>query len=213
MSPEPITVATLFANRALVSRIQDRLPKLFYIAELESSRAGKVGMEVGCARERILIALLIYAVGQENVDLDIPTTETEVDVRVQGRPLSIKTITGRTLGGVKAVWTVDAEQASVFCRNYVPRCDILLAQINWDALGALIYFPVSVQTEVFRRLGRERYLKMPKPGTNPRGVEFSAEAFNTMAQHPQKLGIPIRWLRQRFEYNLYERWTSLWEKD
>lgn len=75
-------IATLFADKALVSRIQERLPELFYIAELESSRAGKVGMEVGSARERIVIALLIYKFGQENIDTDIPITQPEVDVRL-----------------------------------------------------------------------------------------------------------------------------------
>jgi len=30
--------------------IQEKLPKLFQLAELESSRAGKIGMEVGSVR-------------------------------------------------------------------------------------------------------------------------------------------------------------------
>jgi len=34
---------------------------------------------------------------QENVDTEIAITEPEVDVRVHGDPLSIKTITGRKL--------------------------------------------------------------------------------------------------------------------
>jgi hypothetical protein len=32
-------------------------PKLFRIAEIESSRAGKVGMEVGSLGERVIVAL------------------------------------------------------------------------------------------------------------------------------------------------------------
>ena len=51
-------IKELFSDKELVERIQSRLPKLFHIAELESSRAGKVGMEVGSIREKIIVALL-----------------------------------------------------------------------------------------------------------------------------------------------------------
>ena len=37
----------LFTDEIIVDKIKSRLPKLFQIAELESSRAGKIGMEVG----------------------------------------------------------------------------------------------------------------------------------------------------------------------
>ena len=86
-----MTINKLFTEETIVKKIQARLPELFYLAELESSRAGKVGMEVGSARERILIALLIYKFGKANVETDIPITEPEVDVKVFGNPVSIKT--------------------------------------------------------------------------------------------------------------------------
>jgi len=57
MSPK---IREIFSDKELVARIQDKLPKLFQLAELESSRAGKIGMEVGSLRERIIVALLIY---------------------------------------------------------------------------------------------------------------------------------------------------------
>ncbi len=63
-------------------------------------------MEVGSVRERVIIALLIYRYGKENINTNIPIIEPETDVMVKGLPYSIKTITGN--GGVKAVWTVDA---------------------------------------------------------------------------------------------------------
>ncbi len=37
----------IFEDKKLVDKIGKRLPYLFQLAELESSRAGKVGMEVG----------------------------------------------------------------------------------------------------------------------------------------------------------------------
>jgi hypothetical protein len=125
-------LAQLFEDEATVKRIKNRLSYLFQLAELESSRAGKVGMEVGSVREKILIALLIYKFGENNVETEIPITEPEIDVKVFGNPISIKTITSKNFGNVKLVWTVDAEQALLFSQKYQPTCDIILAQINWN---------------------------------------------------------------------------------
>ncbi len=55
------------------------MPYLFHLAELENSRAGKVGMEIGSLRERIVVSLLIYKFGEENVETEIPITEPEID--------------------------------------------------------------------------------------------------------------------------------------
>ena len=63
----------IFEDTKLVNRIKNKLPYLFQLAELESSRAGKIGMEVGSLRERIIIALLIYKFGEANVETNIPT--------------------------------------------------------------------------------------------------------------------------------------------
>jgi hypothetical protein len=49
----------IFEDGKLTEKIKKRLPHLFQLAELEASRAGKVGMEVGSLREKIIIALLI----------------------------------------------------------------------------------------------------------------------------------------------------------
>lgn len=206
-------ISELFTDEKLVTRIQQRLPTLFYLAELESSRAGKVGMEVGSARERIIIALLIYKFGKENVETNIPITQSEVDVRVFNEPVSIKTITGNYLGGVKLIWTVDAEQAYGFSQSYFPHCDILLAQVNWSNLGWFYLFPKSAQTEIFQQIGRDVYIKLPKAGTNPRGVEISNKALNLLTNHPQSLKIAINWQRTEMDYNPYERWLELWQKD
>ena len=40
-------VAQLFKKEENIKRVQAKLPYLFQMAELESSRAGKIGMEVG----------------------------------------------------------------------------------------------------------------------------------------------------------------------
>ncbi|MEA3432414.1 MAG: ThaI family type II restriction endonuclease [candidate division WOR-3 bacterium] len=109
----------IFEDEKLVSRIKERLPYLFQLAELESSRAGKIGMEVGSLRERIIVALLIYKFGEANVETEIPITEPGVDVRLFGKPISVKK-TGRGLSGVKLAWTVDPQKAREFRENYFP---------------------------------------------------------------------------------------------
>jgi len=47
----------IFEDEKLAEKIKRRLPHLFQLVELESSRAGKTGMEVGLIRERIIVAL------------------------------------------------------------------------------------------------------------------------------------------------------------
>ena len=44
-------IKQLFSDITLVNKITTKLPYLFQLAELESSRAGKVGMEVGSEGE------------------------------------------------------------------------------------------------------------------------------------------------------------------
>jgi len=85
-----MSITDLFTDKALVTKIQIRLPELFYLAELESSRAGKIGMEVGSAREKIIIALLLYKYGKANVETNIPIITPEVDVKVFGHPSQSK---------------------------------------------------------------------------------------------------------------------------
>lgn len=217
----PSRLTELFEDKNLTERIQSRLPRLFRIAELESSRADKIGMEVGSARERILTALLIYKFGEDNVDPEIPITAPEVDVMLFGIPIGIKTITG--FGGVKVSWTVDAQRAAEFRREYAPNYEILLAQINWDMNqrdldrgihpGGLFLIPVDVQERVMARLGRDNYLNLPKPGTNPRGVEISRPALRALLQDRDTKCIEIVWKRPQVGYDPYKRWVDYWEEE
>ena len=203
----------IFEDENLVDKIKRRLPYLFQLAELESSRAGKTGMEVGSVRERVIVALLIYKFGESNVETEIPITEPEVDARLFGEPLSVKTITGKSFGGVKLIWTVDAQKAKEFRENYYPYCDILLVQINWNDVGGFYYIPVDIQKRLFDRIGRHNYIKLPKPGTNPRGVEITKEALSNLVGDSESRSISINWQRTRIEFNSYKRWVDLWRED
>jgi hypothetical protein len=209
----PNRLIKIFEDEKLISRIQKRLPHLFQLAEFESSRAGKIGMEVGSVRERIIVALLIYKFGEANVESEIPITESEVDVRLFGEPISIKTITGNSIGGVKLIWTVDAEKARQFSEEYVPHCDMLLVQINWEQEGGFYYIPVKVQKKLFDRIGRKKYIKLPKAGTNPRGVEITKEALTGLVKDSDTKVIKINWQRSDIKFNPYSRWIDLWKDE
>ncbi|RKX78132.1 MAG: type II restriction endonuclease subunit R [Spirochaetes bacterium] len=203
----------LFEDRKLEEKIKRRLPYLFQLAEAESSRAGKTGMEVGSLRERIIVALLIYKFGEENVETEIPITEPEVDAKLYGEPVSIKTITGKSLGGVKLIWTVDAAKAKEFRENYIPHCDILLIQINWNSTGRFCYIPLEVQKRLFYEIGREKYIKLPKGGTNPRGVEITNEALSELVKDNMSRRIVINWQRKKIEFNSFKKWVDLWREE
>jgi hypothetical protein len=170
-------------------------------------------MEVGSIREKIIIALLIYKFGENNVEINIPTTQADVDVQVFNEPISIKTITGKRLHGVKLIWTVDQKKASQFQQSYVPGSDMLLIQVNWDNGGWFYLFPKSVQVEIFLQVGAQKYIKLPKSGTNPRGVEISEAALCRLANHKDSRKIPINWVRPTIDYHPHERWLALWQKD
>lgn len=203
----------VFEDEKLKAKIQKKLPYLFGIAELESSRAGKIGMQVGSLRENAIIALLIYKFGEENVETGIPITEPEVDLRLFGQPVSIKTITGKGFSGVKLIWTVDAQKAREFRENYYPRCDTLFVQLNWGGKGAFYYLPLEVQKAVFQRMGREKYIKLPKPGTNPRGAEITKEALEAIVTYKESKAIEIYWQRTEIDYDPYQRWVDHWREE
>jgi len=203
----------IFEDAKLVNRIENKLPYLFQLAELESSRAGKIGMEVGSLRERIIIALLIYKFGEANVETEIPITEPEVDVKLFGEPISIKTITGKGFSGVKLIWTVDAQKAREFRETYYPHCDIILIQISWGSIGGFYYIPLEAQKKLFDRVGRNGYIKLPKPGTNPRGVEITKEALSSLVKGNLSKVIEINWQKTKIDYDPYKRWVDYWRED
>lgn len=170
-------------------------------------------MEVGSIRERIIVALLIYKFGEANVESEIPITEPEVDVKLFGKPISIKTITGNGFSGVKLIWTVDSEKARQFSKEYQPSCDMLFVQINWGKDGGFYYIPLEVQKKCFDKVGREKYIKLPKAGTNPRGVEITKEALMILLKDSETKFININWQRCEIKFNPYKRWVDLWKED
>jgi hypothetical protein len=206
----------LFDDDLVVRKIKQKLSHLFQLAELESQRNGKVGMEVGSTREKILIALLMYKFGLDDVNPDIPITEPETDVFVKNEPLSIKTITtphGTLNGGVKVSWSVDAATAATFKNNYNPDCDMMLAKIHWDAQGQLYLFSKEAQKEILKKIGADSYLKLPTQGTNSRGVELTKDALDLLVAHSTTRKIDINFKREKLDYReVYTRWLDAWHE-
>lgn len=205
-------VRELLMDPVMRSKIQRGLPYLFEIAEMESARASKIGMEVGSLRERILVALLMHIFGRPNVEANIPITEPEIDVRVFNYPLSIKTITGKKISGVKLIWTVDAEKALSFYWTYQPKAALMLVHINWTGNGGLYYIPLKVIQKTLKELGRENFIKLPKAGTNPRGVEISSKSLENLVRDTETVSVPIQWVRQGVKkIDPYMRWIEYWK--
>ena len=206
-------VLNIFSDDNTIKKIQSKLPYLFQLAEVDNSRDGKLGMEIGSTRERIIIALLIHKFGEENVKTDNAITQTEVDVIAFDNAISIKTITGKRINGIKLIWTVDSIKAKLFTTEYYPGCDMILVHINWGGIGYFYYIPQIVQIETLTSLGRDRYFNLPKQGTNPRGVEMSRAAIDEIVTNSGISKIEIDWIRKDIKYNPYERWVDHWEGD
>jgi hypothetical protein len=203
----------LFSKEEIIKKIKEKLPYLFQLAELDNSRDGKLGMEIGSTRERIVIALLIYNFGEDNVKTDIGITQSEKDAIVFDEPISIKTVTNKKIVGVKLIWTVDAQKSLDFINHYSPECDMLFVHINWQGKGGLYLISKEIQQEILAQFGKEFYFKLPKAGTNPRGVEITNQAINKLVEHPNTKKIEIEWTRaDSVQYSSYDRWVEKWKE-
>ena len=127
-------------------------------------------------------------------------------------PISIKTITGG-LSGVKLIWTVDAEKVREFQENYNPICDMLLTQIKWDDTGGFNYISLESQKKLIEEMGREKYIKLPKPGTNPRGVEITKDALTQLVNDEMTKSINIHWRKSEIDFNPFKRWLDYWREE
>ena len=55
----------MFGDEKIVEKIKRKLPYMFFIAEVEMSKSGKVGMEVGTLREQIVMELYYMEVKKQ----------------------------------------------------------------------------------------------------------------------------------------------------
>ncbi len=66
---------------------------------------------------------------------------------------------------------------------------------------------------ILNKIGRQNYIKLPKPGTNPRGVEITKEALLSLIEDSESKRIIIDWKRRDIDFNSYKRWVDLWKED
>ena len=86
--------------------------------------------------------------------------------------------------------------------------------INWVGKGAMYLLSKEGQQEILSKHGKEFYFKLPKQGTNPRGVEITNEAINRLVEHPTTKKIEIDWNRDdSVDYNAYDRWVDNWKEE
>ena len=201
-------------SKLIAKKIKEKLPKFFQIAEIENSKNNKIGMEVGVAREKIVIAFLIYELGEENVNTKIPINKKEVDVIVFNKPISIKTILGKTIKNIKLIWTVDYKKAVDFVQNYKCKADMLLIHVNWGGEGGLFFVKKEIQNNFLERCGKENFFILPKKGTNSRGIEIRKEILKKIIKHEDTEFIKIKWNKDpNLKYNPYKRWIDLWREE
>ena len=72
---------------------------------------------------------------------------------------------------------------------------------------------MEAQKKLFDRVGRNGYIKLPKPGTNPRGVEITKEALSSLVKDNLSKAIEINWQKTKIDYNPYKRWVDYWRED
>jgi hypothetical protein len=66
---------------------------------------------------------------------------------------------------------------------------------------------------LFDKIGRQSYIKLPKPGTKSIGVEITKEALSSLIKNRESKRIEINWQRTKIEFNTYKRWVDLWRED
>jgi len=205
-------IGLLFDDKDLVEKIKVKLPYLFQLVDLENSRAGKVGMQAGSAREPIIIALLIYKFGEQNVETKIPITEPEIDVKLFGNPISIKTKT-KDFSGIRLKWTSDTQKSIEFSKEYSPSCDMIFVHIKWNNVGGFYFIPKEIQIETLRSMGYKNYIKL-STGTNNRGPAFTSTAIKQLIDNPRTMRISIDWKKRHdIDFNPYTKWIDLWQME
>ena len=211
MNTNPVFGAELFVPPHR-DRIIQTLPILFTMVDSENRRGPKLNMGVGFARERVLIALLMHVYGETSIKFPTPLSP-EMDVIVNQHPVSIKTKMGTGYAGIKLVWTSDRIKIEEFYSNYIPKSELLYVNINWCSIGKFCLIPLSVQQEIFDELTPEGYIKLPREGTNSRGVEIAHQAMKKLLSHRATSSFDIKWNKETLpeEWNPYHQWLELWE--
>lgn len=61
-------------------------------------------------------------------------------------------------------------------------------------------------------MGYKKYIKLPKPGTNPRGVEITKDALSKIVNFKETNFIKISWQKTKLDYDPYKKWIDYWKE-
>lgn len=177
----------IFGNNDFIKKIQKRLPKFIFDLNSAFKKGGKLSPDIGNLREKMMIGIFKkqYPI---KIQYDFESQEAELDFKFENENISFKTSISK---GFKLIWTSNYDKAMEFYENFTPSCSIVLLLFQ-KRLGGLYYFPLKLLIGTRKKLG-DKFLKTPKKGTNPRGVELSTEAFNEMIRSPLCKKISINW--------------------
>lgn len=155
---------------------------LYKISESENTRNGKLIPSVGSAKEKDLIANLIYS-KKFKIKHNIPDNKS-YDVVVNDTQISIKHITNKkvTEQGVKIVWTVDRESCKKFIDTYIPDVDMLLIYNHINNIS-IIYIDRNVIFRYYHLWQIEKRTIFKTQAGNTRGIEFSNVFFHTLVKN------------------------------
>ncbi|MHA1723393.1 MAG: ThaI family type II restriction endonuclease [Promethearchaeota archaeon] len=177
----------IFNNIEFINKIKKRLPKLIYDLDSAFRKGGKLSPDIGNLREKMMIGILKKQYPNK-IKYNFESQESELDFKFEDENISFKTSISKRF---KLIWTANYRKAIEFYENFIPSCSIILLLFQKKARG-LYYFLLKLLIVTHNKLN-ELFLKKPKKGTNPRGVELSTKAFNEMIKSPLYKKISIDW--------------------
>ena len=199
-------IVNLLGNAEKVRLLTEGLPIAFGIAQKEIPGNPAIGI----LREQIIIGYFISEFGHQQVEIPDTGTEEGFDATVCGEKLSIKTITGNQASSIKLRWTSDNLKVQETITKYQPQYDFFLVTIHWNKTSeSIFYVPLSVQSEVYGKLGINRYVRTTS-GTDNRGFTLTKDSLTMLQEHPETLRQEITWTEQDIDHNPYQRWESFW---
>lgn len=162
---------------------------------IENTENGKVGAEIGKAREVTIKSLLKLCLGIEN---DVKNTDPGlkgVDTIINGESISIKSpMTSWKKKGMPESCTVKwrVKHFEEFKKDFTIDSHLLYVGF-WKTKysGPSIYFiPKHVQQEILEEVGKDEYLNIPEKGIT---VFIPRQIMDKLTTHPETLKYSLSW--------------------
>lgn len=162
---------------------------------IEKTENGKVGAEIGKAREVTIKSLLKKCLGIKN---DVENTDPGlkgVDTIINGERISIKSpMTSWEKKGLPESCTVKWREKDFenFKKNFTIDTHLLYVGFwKTEYSGSSIYFiPKHVQLEILEEVGPDQYLNVQKNGTT---VFIPQRIMDKLVKHPETLKYSLSW--------------------